>query len=82
MPNIAGALLNLILESCFMYYHLLKFLPVLIAGALVGHWFLSEVKKAKRQGSPWYKPYFSVPGIIIIIAAIIFPILANLFMKH
>jgi hypothetical protein len=46
----------------------LKFLPVLIAAILVGNAFLKEVRKAQRQKAPWYRPYLTVPGVIVVIA--------------
>ncbi len=46
---------------------ILIYLPVLIASVIVGRWFLSEVAKSKQKREPWYKPYLSIPGIIIII---------------
>jgi len=48
---------------------------LLIAAAIVGNWFLSEIKKAKAQKAPWYKPYLSIPGILIVLAAIGLPLL-------
>ncbi|MGD8368918.1 MAG: hypothetical protein PVG78_14875 [Desulfobacterales bacterium] len=47
---------------------ILKFVPVLIAAVLVGNAFLKEVQKARRQKAPWYKPYLTVPGVIVVIA--------------
>ncbi|MCF8078538.1 MAG: hypothetical protein K9K88_04575 [Desulfobacterales bacterium] len=46
----------------------LKYAPVLIAALIVGHMFFKEVRKYHRQGAPWYKPYLTVPGIIVILA--------------
>ena len=47
---------------------LLKYGAVLVAASILGNWFLSELKKARSAGAPWYKPYLSLPGILIIIA--------------
>jgi len=47
---------------------LVKYGGVLIAAIILGNWFLAEVKKAHRQQQPWYKPYLSVPGLIILAA--------------
>lgn len=52
---------------------LVKFLPVLIAGLLVGRWYFSEVKKARRLRKPWYAPYLTVPGMMVILV-LLFPI--------
>ena len=45
-----------------------KFAAVMAAGAIVGRWFLSEVKNARRKNLPWYKPYLKAPGILILCA--------------
>jgi len=47
---------------------LFSFISVLIAAILIGSWFLDEIKQAKIYNLPWYKPYLSLPGIIILIA--------------
>jgi len=51
-------------------FKLIKIIALLIAAVIVGRWFLTEVKKAKHHGEPWYRAYFSPPGIIILIALI------------
>lgn len=52
-------------------FEILKMAAVLAAAFIVGNWFLSEVKKAKATGAPWYSPYLSAPGLIIIIAVLL-----------
>ncbi len=52
----------------FSWLKLVKYGGVLIAAIIIGNWFLAEVKKAHRQQQPWYKPYLSVPGLIILAA--------------
>jgi hypothetical protein len=54
---------------------LLKVCAILVASAMLGNWFLSEVKASKRRGAPWYTPYVSIPGIIVIGFIILVPIL-------
>ena len=54
--------------------NLLKMIAVLVAAILVGNWFLAEIKEARVKGKPWYQPYLSVPGILIILA-LLFPII-------
>ena len=49
-------------------FALIKYAAVLVAAIIIGNWFLAEVKKAHRQQQPWYKPYLSVPGLIILAA--------------
>ena len=48
--------------------NILKFFAVLVAAAIIGNWFLVEVKKSKIRKDPWYMPYVSLPGIIILLA--------------
>jgi hypothetical protein len=48
--------------------NLIKYVAVLVAAMIIGNWFLSEVRKAKANVQPWYKPYLSLPGLIIIAA--------------
>jgi len=50
------------------FLEIIKYVPVLIAALLLGNWFLVEVKKAKIQQKPWYAPYLSIPGILILLA--------------
>jgi hypothetical protein len=50
---------------------LLKLAAPLIAAVIVGNWFLSEAKKAKLAGKPWYTPYLSIPGFLILVVILI-----------
>jgi hypothetical protein len=59
---------------------IIKFLPVLIAAFMLGNWFLMEVKKAKVQQKPWYAPYISTPGILILLA-ISLPVIIKFFLS-
>jgi hypothetical protein len=59
---------------------LVKYVAVLAAAMIIGNWFLIEVKKAKFNEQPWYKPYVSVPGLIIL-AALSLPLFFLLFAK-
>ncbi len=54
-----------------MLVNVLKLIAVLVAALLVGNWFLSEVKKARFTGKPWYQPYLSIPGLLIILALLL-----------
>ena len=60
---------------------ILRFLAPLVAAILVGNWFLSEVKKARATNQPWYRPYLSTPGLLIILAAILIPIILWIIKK-
>jgi len=53
---------------------LVKIIAVFIAAIILGNWFTAEAKKSKLKGEPAYKPYFSPPGIIILIAILGLPI--------
>jgi hypothetical protein len=62
------------------FLEIIKYVPVLIAALLLGNWFLTEVKKAKIQQKPWYAPYLSIPGILILLA-ISLPIFIRFFLN-
>jgi hypothetical protein len=59
---------------------LMKVCAVLIASAMLGNWFLLEVKASKRRRAPWYTPYLSVPGLLVITFIILVPLF--LWMVH
>lgn len=46
----------------------LKYIAVLAASMIVGRSFLAEFKKAQALNLPWYRPYISLPGIVILLA--------------
>jgi hypothetical protein len=50
---------------------IVKIIAPLAAAILVGNWFLSEVKKSRARGGPWYRPYLSVPGVLIVLAILL-----------
>jgi len=60
--------------------NLLKIIAVLVAAILIGNWFLAEIKEARLKGKPWYQPYLSIPGILIMLA-LLFPILVWIIKK-
>jgi hypothetical protein len=62
------------------FLEIIKYVPVLVAALLLGNWFMTEVKKAKIQQKPWYAPYLSIPGILILLA-ISLPIFIKIFMN-
>ena len=51
--------------------NLLKMVAVLVAAILVGNWFLAAVKEARLKDKPWYQPYLSAPGILILLALLV-----------
>jgi hypothetical protein len=57
---------------------IIKVVAVLIAALIVGNSFLAELKKARAQGLPWYKPYLTLPGILILIIILVVPIVLKI----
>jgi len=57
---------------------IIKAIAVLIAALIVGNSFLAKLKKARVLGLPWYKPYLTLPGIIILIAILVVPIVLKI----
>ncbi len=57
---------------------ILKVVVVLAAAAILGNWFLAELRSARAKGQSWYAPYLTIPGILILIA-IAAPLLISLF---
>ena len=53
---------------------------ILLAASFLGNWFLSELKKARVLKKPWYAPYLTPPGLLIIIALII-PVVVWIFQR-
>ena len=52
------------------------FILVVAVGAaiLVGNSFLEKAKNGRNNSAPWYQPYLSMPGLIVVVA-ILLPIL-------
>ncbi len=53
---------------------IVRIIAPLVAAILVGNWFMSEVRKARFKNAPWYQPYISIPGLLIILAVLLLPI--------
>ena len=51
-----------------------KILSVSVAAAVLGNWFLSEFKTARRRNLPWYSAYLSPPGLLVL-ASLALPLL-------
>ena len=58
-------------------FHIIKIVCLLAAAVILGNLFLSEVKKARMEHKPWYAPYLTVPGLLVIIA-IFLPLIIGL----
>jgi hypothetical protein len=65
----------------FNLLSLIKYAAVLVAAIIIGNWFLTEVRKSKTSRAPWYKPYLTVPGLIIL-AALSLPLILVLVDKN
>ncbi|MFW6297355.1 MAG: hypothetical protein ACOC03_02525 [Desulfosalsimonas sp.] len=52
-------------------FGIIKAVAVLAAAGILGNWFLAEVKKSKIKNEPWYKPYLSPPGLLVIFAVLL-----------
>ena len=63
-------------------FQIIKLIAILAAAALLGNWFLSELRSARRKGKPWYAVYLTPPGILIILAAIALPLAAWYFKRQ
>lgn len=59
------------------FLQLIKVVCILAAAVILGNLFLAEVKRARIEHKPWYAPYLTVPGLLIIIA-ILLPIIIRL----
>jgi hypothetical protein len=51
-----------------------KLVSILLGAAILGNWFLSELKKSHRRNLPWYSAYLSPPGLLIL-AALLVPVI-------
>ena len=60
--------------------NLLALCAPLLAAIILGNLFLTEVKKARNARAPWYAPYLTLPGLVVL-AALCSPILIWLFIR-
>ena len=58
---------------------LLQMASVFAASLILGRWFDQERKKAEASGKPWYAPWHSIPGILIIVILCVLITLAKLY---
>jgi uncharacterized protein HemY len=61
-----------------IFIQVLRLVAILIAAILLGKWYLSEYKKARYLGKPWYTAYISIPGILIILVLLL-PVIIRFF---
>ena len=57
-----------------MLVEMLRVIAVLVAAILIGNWYLDETKKNRASGEPRYKIYFSLPGLFVLAALLLFPV--------
>jgi hypothetical protein len=56
---------------------ILQLVCVLVAAGILGQWYLTEFRRARMQGLPWYRACFSLPGILIFLLILLLPIIAQ-----
>jgi hypothetical protein len=64
-----------------MLTQLVKMAAILAAAALLGNWFLSELRRTRGEGRPWYAVYLTPPGILVLLAALLLPLAAWYFSR-
>lgn len=65
-----------------VFTQLLKMIAILAAAALLGNWFLSELRAARRNAKPWFAVYLTPPGILVCLSVIFLPIAVWYFKYH
>lgn len=55
--------------------NIIKMVCALVAAILTGNWFMAEVRGAKIRREPWYRPYLSLPGMMIILFFLFVPVI-------
>lgn len=73
--RILRKLLEIVLDEILKW---IQMLSVVIAALFLGRWFDQERKKSEAAGDPWYTPWRSVPGILIIVVICFFLVLKKL----
>jgi H+/Cl- antiporter ClcA len=57
---------------------IIGYICILAASMVLGNWFLSEIRRAKATGKPWFTPYLSIPGLLILVIVLLLPIIARI----
>ena len=57
----------------------LKFIAIIVAAIVLGNMFLAELRKSNRKGDPWYRPYLSLPGLLILFGLFGVPVIVWLY---
>ncbi len=65
-----GLLKNLLILCC-----------TLLVAITLGNLFMREVVKARDNQSPWYTPYFTLPGLTVLAAVLGAPLVIWLIRK-
>ena len=50
---------------------IIRIIAVLVAAIMLGNWFLAELRRTRAQGKAWYWAYFSLPGVLILLALLL-----------
>lgn len=54
---------------------LIKLVAVFAAATYLGRWFQAEMKTSRARREPLFKPFLSLPGLIILGALTLLPII-------
>lgn len=54
---------------------LFKMIACLAGSIAVGNWFLLKVRRGHARGEAWYKAYLTPPGLIILSALVVLPLI-------
>lgn len=68
--------------ALYTFINMVKIMAILVAGMVVGSSFLDEVRKAKFKGLPWYTPYLTLPGILVILSCTVLPFIVWMLKKQ
>jgi hypothetical protein len=60
-----------------MIVKILQLVCVLVAASILGQWYLSEYRKARLAGQPWYRAYLTLPGVLIILLMLLLPLIVR-----
>lgn len=47
---------------------IIKIVVILVAAGILGNMFLTEARKARAARLPWYTPYFTLPGFLVLLS--------------
>jgi hypothetical protein len=62
------------------FLQFVKLVATLLAAIMLGNWYLSDVRKARRAGKSWYAAHLSPPGLLILLAMAL-PVILYLWLR-